>query len=191
MGAGDRAGFWADDTQAEVFVFFCQHFLIRRMKQAVGLAGCEPGSIFQCPGALTSPRSVWDQASLVSQSTRHCWLEKGLSQDSGISGCRHWSSILLPPALGTPSTAWLCRKMSSGSGGAFPQIQAALASPSPALQGLRCVRSWLPADAGGQDSSRGTAAPCPRAACSARAAVPPPPPATVHEERGTRNVSPW
>lgn len=63
-----------------MFVFFCQHFLIRRMKQAMGLAGCKPGGIFQCPGALTSPRSVQqDQASLASQSTRHCWLKKGLS----------------------------------------------------------------------------------------------------------------
>lgn len=153
------------------------------MKQAMGLAGCKPGSIFQCPGALTSPRSVWDQASLASQGTRHCWLEKGMSQDSGILGYRHWSSLLLPPALGTPSTAWLCRKMPTCSGGAFPHIQSALAPHSPALQGLPCVRSWLPADASGQASSWGTAAPCPRAACSTGVAVPPPPPATVHEER--------
>lgn len=173
----------AGEGQAEVFVFFGQHFLIRRMKQAMGLAGCKPGSIFQHPGALTSLRSVRDQAFLASQSTRHCWLEKGLSQDSGISGCRHQSCLLLPPALGTPSTAWLCGKMPTCSGGAFPQIQAALASHSPALQGLLCARSWLPADAGGQASTRGTAAPCPRAACSTRAAVPPPPPATMHEER--------
>lgn len=73
--------------------------------------------------------------------------------------------------------------MPTCSGGAFPQIQAALASHSPALQGLHCVRSWLPAGAGGQASSWSTAAPCPRAACSTGAAVPPPPPATMHEER--------
>lgn len=72
--------------------------------------------------------------------------------------------------------------MPTCSGGAFPQIQAALASHSSALQGLHCVRSWLPAVAGGQASSRGTAAPCPRAACSTGVAVPPPPPATMLEE---------
>lgn len=153
------------------------------MKQAMGLAGCKPASVFYCPGGLTSPRNVQDQASLASQSTRHCWSEKGLSQDSGISECRHWSSLLLPPARGTLSTAWLCRKMPTCSGGAFPQIQAALASHSPALQGLQCVRSWLPAGAGEQASSQSTAAPCPQAACSPRAAVPPPPAATMLEER--------
>lgn len=70
------------------------------------------------------------------------------------------------------------------SGGAFPQIPAALASLSPAFPGLHCQqmlvgrlqpRPWLPM------------APCSvfaqQAACGTWVAVPPPPPATTHEER--------
>uniref|UniRef100_A0A8D0EI41 Cytochrome P450 family 27 subfamily A member 1 n=1 Tax=Strix occidentalis caurina TaxID=311401 RepID=A0A8D0EI41_STROC len=77
--------------------------------------------------------------------------------------------------------------MPTCSGGAFPRLPAALASLSPALRGLGHVGSWLPADAGGQASTRLPVAPrsvfARRAACGTGVAVPPPPPATTREER--------
>lgn len=171
-----------------MFVFSCQHFLIRRMKQAMGLAGREPGGFFPEPWSSDRPGGVCGI-----RPPRHrrvpgtdVW-RKGCRRAAGSQGAGMGAPLcsLLPLRPQTwPGLADRCPHAPEEPFPGFQQLWLQPFSPSPTLPG-----SQLPADTGGQASARATAAHGPtqlvRPASWLRHRGGRPSPSSCHHTRGT------